>query len=91
MELNSELDYLISEVRRLKKYDEIQQELEREEKKDPDFPSDMFRQVAIINKEAGEITKAVLDYHYEYGYIEDIKQELRQTAAVCMRMLEALA
>jgi NTP pyrophosphatase (non-canonical NTP hydrolase) len=91
MELNSELDRLISEVRRLMKFDEIQQELERAEKKHPDFPSDMFRQVAIINEEAGEVAKAVLDYHYENGYLEDIKQELRQTAAVCMRMLEALA
>ena len=91
MELNSELDSLISEIRRLMKYDEIQQELEQAEKKHPDFPSDMFRQVAIINEEAGEITKAVLDYHYENGSFEDIKQELRQTAAVCMRMLEALA
>ena len=90
MELNSELDRLISEVRRLMKYDEIQQELEHAEMKHPDFPSDIFRQVAIINEEAGEITKAVLDYYYENGSFEDIKRELRQTAAVCMRMLEAL-
>jgi NTP pyrophosphatase (non-canonical NTP hydrolase) len=88
MELNSELDRLIFEFRRLKKFDEIQQELERAEDKHLDFPSDMFRQVAIINKEAGEVTKAVLDYYYGNGPLEDIKKELRQTAAVCMRMLE---
>lgn len=82
MELNSELD-------RLKKYAPIDKELKRAEKKHPDFPEDMFRQVAIINEEAGEVTKAVLHYHYEGGSLKDLKEELIQTAAMCMRMLGA--
>lgn len=84
MELNSELD-------RLKKYNPIDAELKRAEKKHPDFPTDMFRQVAIMNEEAGEVTKAVLHYHYEGGSLKDVKEELIQTAAMCMRMLGALA
>jgi NTP pyrophosphatase (non-canonical NTP hydrolase) len=80
MELNSELD-------RLRKYSPIESELKRAEIKHPDYPIDMFRQVAIMNEESGEVTKAVLDYHYEGGSIEHIKEELIQTAAMCMRML----
>jgi len=83
MELNSELE-------RLRKYSKIDAELTRAEKKHPDFPSDMFRQVAIMNEEAGEVTKAVLHYHYEGGSLADVKEEIVQTAAMCMRMLSAL-
>ena len=90
MEFNSELDRLEKEVERLLKYDEIQSELERAEKKHPDFPDDMFRQLAIMNEEVGEVTKAVLHYHYEGGTIYDIREELIQTAAMCMRMLKDL-
>lgn len=91
MELNSELDRLEAEVNRLMKYDEIQQELERAEKKHPVFPKDMFHQLAIMQEEAGEVTKAVLHYHYEGGTIGDIHDELVQTAAMCMRMLQYLS
>lgn len=83
MELNSELD-------RLQKYNPIDKELKRAEKKHPDFPKDMFKQLAIMNEEAGEVTKAVLHYHYEYGSLEDVREELIQTAAMCMRMLNAI-
>ena len=81
MELNHELE-------RLQKYKPIEVELSRAEEKHPDYPVCEFRQVAIINEEAGEITKAVLHYYYENGSLEHIKKELIQTAAMCMRMLE---
>lgn len=83
MELNSELD-------RLKKYAPIEAELNRAKKKHPIFPTSMFEQLAIIQEEAGEVTKAVLHFHHENGSLEDIKSELIQTAAMCMRMLERL-
>lgn len=83
MELNSELD-------RLQKYSAIDIELKRAEKIHPNYPYDIFRQLAIIQEEAGEVTKAVLHFVYEKGSIEDIKEELIQTAAMCIRMLEAL-
>lgn len=83
MELNSELE-------RFKKYLSIETELKRAEKKHPLFPTDMFRQLAIMQEEAGEVTKAVLHYHYEDGSLQDVKDELIQTAAMCMRMLGAL-
>ena len=83
MELNSELD-------RLRKYSDIDRELNRAKEIHPDFPDDMFRQVTIMNEEAGEVNKAVLHYHYEDGCITDVRKELIQTAAMCMRMLENL-
>ena len=69
---------------------EIEEEFERAEKKHPNFPEDMFRQLAIMQEEAGEVTKAVLEYFYEGGPLENIREELNQTAAMCMRMLIAL-
>ena len=83
MELNSELD-------RLQKYNPIDAELKRAEKKHPTWPTNIFEQVAIVNEEAGEITKAVLHYKKEGGSFEDVKSELIQTAAMCMRMLKNL-
>lgn len=66
----------------------IESELERAEKKHPDFPLDKFRQLAIMQEEAGEVTKAVLHHYYENGPLQDIKDELVQTAAMCVRMLK---
>ena len=83
MELNSELD-------RLRKYSAIETELNKAIKKHPDYPVDMYKQYAIIAEEAGEIVKAVLHYYDEGGSIEDIKNELIQTAAMCVRMLNYL-
>jgi len=43
-----------------------------------------------MQEEAGEVTRAVLHLAYEGGSIEDVRKELIQTAAMCMRMLENL-
>ena len=83
MELNSTLD-------RLQKYEPVDRELNRAKKKHPIYPADMFQQVAIMQEEAGEVVKAVLHYHHEKGTLDHIKEELIQTAAMCMRMLENL-
>jgi hypothetical protein len=83
MELNSELD-------RLRKYAPIETELKRAKKIHPNFPEDRFKQLAIMNEESGEVTKAVLDNHFGGGSLKDIKLELIQTAAMCMRMLESM-
>lgn len=83
MELNSEFD-------RLQKYAPIDAELKRAKKKHPIYPISMYEQLAIMQEEAGEVTKAVLHFHYEKGSLDDVKNELIQTAAMCMRMLESL-
>ena len=81
---------LDSEKDRLMQFKPVLDELTRAEKKHPEWPEDMFRQVAIMNEEAGEVTKAVLHLHYENGSIEKVKEELVQTAAMCMRILKNL-
>ncbi|KAB8156174.1 hypothetical protein EZY14_002845 [Kordia sp. TARA_039_SRF] len=69
---------------------EVQTELKRAEQKHPEYPECDFRRVAIMNEEAGEVTKAVLHFHYEKGTQEHIREELVQTAAMCMRMYKNL-
>lgn len=65
---------------------EIVKELHRAEKKHPEYPECDFKKLAILSEEAGEVAKAVLHYHHENGSLAEIKSELTQTAAMCMRM-----
>lgn len=69
-------------------FEVIDAEVERAESKHPDYPKDMYKQLAIMQEEAGEVTKAVLHYEYEFGSLNDVKKELIQTAAMCVRMLK---
>ena len=71
-------------------FDAIREELYRAEQKHPNWPNDIFKQIAIINEEAGQTTKAILHYIDENGSFISIQEELIQTAAVCVRMLISL-
>jgi NTP pyrophosphatase (non-canonical NTP hydrolase) len=64
----------------------INLELEKAKAKH-DFPTDIFKQLAIMQEEAGEVAKAVNDYHYLGQDIDNVKTELAQTAGMCIRML----
>jgi len=89
--MNEQLDKAKDlEIRRLNKYLPIEAELNRAKNKHPYFPDDMFKQLAIMQEEAGEVTKSVMHLHYENGTLENVREELIQTAAMCMRMLENL-
>lgn len=69
----------------------IHRELRKAEKKHPDWPVDnLFEQVAILSEEAGEVAKAALDYKNGRVPIKELKEELMQTAAMCMRLLKNL-
>ena len=68
----------------------ILDEVEFAETKHPDWPCDILHQIAIVNEEAGEATKAALHFEYESGSLEDVEKELIQTAAMCIRMLNNL-
>ncbi len=81
---------LKSEQEILMRYAEIEKELVRAKRKHPNYPKDIFVQLAIMQEEAGEVTRAVLHYKYENGSIDNVREELIQTAAMCVRMLENL-
>ena len=99
MELNSELDRVNIEALILRQSirlnnnwkplaKEIKHELSRSIEKHPNYPRNRFEQVCIIQKELGEVTKAVLQLEQESkGSIQEIKSELIQTAAMCIKML----
>lgn len=72
-------------------YEKIENELKRAQKLHPLFPADLIHQVAIVSEESGEAMKAALDHYYFGKPIEDVKTELIQTAAVCVRVLKQLA
>lgn len=68
--------------------EKIVEELKRAEEKHPVYPNNIFEQLAIMQEEAGEVTKAVLHHTYENASLEDVRDELIQTAAMCIRMLK---
>lgn len=84
MELNSELDRLEKIIEPLKP---IFKALEDAHMKHPNWPENINKQTLIIIEEAGEVAKAVLKYQDEGGTLEDVKAELHETAAMCLRML----
>jgi lipopolysaccharide biosynthesis regulator YciM len=81
-------DELKEALNELQKYNEVEAELQRAKNIHPDWPDDLYVQLAVMQEEAGEVTKAILDFSFHKGPAGDIKKELIQTAAMCMRMLE---
>lgn len=68
--------------------DLIVNELAKAEVKHPNWPNDnLYKQHAIIAEELGEVAKAVLQNEELEGNFFEIQQELRETAAMCLRML----
>ena len=67
---------------------EISDELDRATKQHPNYPKDIIHQVSIMNEEAGESIRAALNYYYENGKISDVWEELIQTAAMCVKVLQ---
>ena len=68
----------------------ILNELNSAEIQHPKWPDDLLHQIAIMNEEAGEATRAALHVVYEDGKKSELANELRQTAAMCIRILKNL-
>ena len=66
---------------------EFQAELQKAEYKHPDFPDDLIHQLSVMVEEAGEAVQAANQYIYEGGEFENVKKELIQTGAMCLRCL----
>ena len=71
-------------------YSEIEQELIYAKQQHPNYPTDIFKQLAIMQEEAGEVTMAVNDLESGKSTIKHVREELIQTAAMCVRMIENL-
>ena len=67
------------------------QELDRACEKHPQFPTDIIHQVAVVGEEAGEALRAAMNLAYEDGDVDELKKELVQTAASCIRVLFKIA
>ena len=67
---------------------DIIDELLAAEKKFPGFPDDAVHAAAIVAEEAGELTRASLDFHYgRETSREEMRKEAAQTAAMAIRFL----
>lgn len=69
---------------------EIAAELAAAEAKHPVWPASMFHKLSIMQEEAGEVAKAMNDYCTGKATMRDIRMEVIQTAAMCIRMLKNL-
>jgi NTP pyrophosphatase (non-canonical NTP hydrolase) len=65
-------------------YAEVEAELARARHKFP--KSDHL--VLALAEEAGEVTKAALDLHYGKGTPEELRKEIVQAIAMCVRLAE---
>lgn len=64
--------------------------LQEAKEKHPDWPKDLPHQLLIMGEESGEAQKAALHIIEGKGTYNELKEELYQTAAMCIRILENL-
>lgn len=62
----------------------------RANKLHPEQAGSLYEICAILSEETGEVSNAVIEYMKGNGDREQIKRELIDTAAVCIRALEYL-
>lgn len=53
----------------------------------PTWPTDAVHAVSILTEESGELMKAAIEYHYNNGDIEAVREEAVQTGAMVLRVL----
>ena len=65
----------------------IRDELERAERKFPDWPKDIIHAAAIVQEESGELIRASLNYYYGKTDMGLVLKEAVQSGAMCIRFL----
>lgn len=53
----------------------------------PKWPTDALHAVSILTEESGELMKAAIEFHYNNGDIEAVREEAIQTGAMALRVL----
>ncbi|WP_261370078.1 hypothetical protein [Yersinia aldovae] len=66
---------------------EIIDEAIRVSKIHPQWPTDAVHAVSILTEESGGLMKAAIEYHYNNGDIEAVREEAVQTGAMALRVL----
>lgn len=66
-------------------------EMNRAISKHPSWPTDNVKRSAIVVEEAGELIREANRIDEGVGSLDELKNECIQTAAMCFRMLDALA
>jgi len=56
----------------------------------PNWTEDVVHGAAILGEEAGEVLRAALRLTYEGGSVDDLRREVCQCGAMCLRMLRHL-
>lgn len=68
----------------------IAHEMERAERKHPNWPTDPIHAAAIVAEEAGECVQAALQHQYEGGNRSAIGEEAIHTGATALRLIKNL-
>ena len=79
--LTGSMGYIIEDIR-----DELIEAME----KFPDFPCDPIHAVSIMSEESGEAIQAAIQWMYEKGNRRKTREELIQTAAMCIRAISGI-
>ncbi|WP_432322875.1 hypothetical protein [Yersinia enterocolitica] len=66
---------------------EVIDEVVRASEIHPKWPTDALHAVSILTEESGELMKAAIEYHYNNGDIEAVREEAVQTGAMALRVL----
>lgn len=69
---------------------DIVKEIARAKEKHPVWPVDNIHRAAIVAEESGELTRAAVQYYYEGGTLEAMREEAIQVAATAIRFIEAI-
>lgn len=62
-------------------------EFVRASEKHPNWPADQIHAAGIVVEESGEAMRAALQYEYENGSLDEVREEVIHTGATAARML----
>jgi NTP pyrophosphatase (non-canonical NTP hydrolase) len=65
----------------------ITEELQRAERKHPEWPTDPVHAAAILSEESGELVRSVLRWNYENKSFFEMQDEAIQVGAMAVRFL----